>query len=241
MRKIQWAPREQVWRWFAVSAVISAVMLVGTVIAGSLLPGDPGDGSHSLLLGSYSYVREPAWENFMNIFSKNLLVLLLHFFCCLVGAIIGRPHRPLPEKWAKFGNLHSELPKWMADLALVYAFTATLASVAIQTTGLGFILADISSYTDLAPWQLGLEILPHALFELPAIFLPLGLFLIQAKKKELRPLNTYAWQSLLIALPLIIIAALIETFITPHIISHAIQAHGGPDHDYYRYFSPWHR
>jgi len=122
-------------------------------------------------------------------------------------------------------------------MALAYAFTATLASVAIQTTGLGFVLADISAYSGLSPLELGLLLLPHAPLELTAVFLPLAVFLIQAKRKQLHPLNIYSWQSLLLALPLIMIAALIEITVTPMLVTDAINANGGLPED--SIYAPW--
>mgnify|MGYP005614027495 FL=1 len=126
----------------------------------------------------------------------------------------------LIEKW-------NSLPKWVADLALAYAATATLASIAVQTTGLGFVLADISARSGLSPFELGILILPHAPLELIGVFLPLGVFLIQAKKHELAPLGKWSVQSLLIGLPIIFIAAILEVFVTPGLVSQAITHNGG--------------
>lgn len=215
------APWSEIRRWFAVSAVITVVMLVGVTITAMIVPADPWEGQFSRLLGDDSHARPiPAGYEVMNIFLRNLLVLALHFFACLVGAIIGREHKPLPEKWKKYERFHSEMPKWVADASLAYAMTVTLASIALQTTGLGFVLADLSAYAQLAPWQLTLLVTPHAIPELIGIFLPLALFSIQARKHELRPLNDWAWQSFVIGLPLIFGAALIEVFVSPHLIEH---------------------
>ena len=63
-----------------------------------------------------------------------------------------------------------------------------------------------------------LNLLPHGIFELPAIFLAFGLGLkfgtFWMKKKKIKTLLDYFWNSLrvflLIILPLLIIAAIIE-------------------------------
>lgn len=204
-------------------------MLVGVMIASYLLPGSPLDGGSSGLLGRYATLDHTSgtFAEWRYIFGRNMLVLLLHFFCCMIGAIIGRDHQPLPDRWQRFSVFHRQLPKWIGDLSLAYAFTVTLASIAIQTTGLGFILADLSSYSGLSPADLVLVILPHAPLELTAVFLPLALFLIQARRRQLEPLGRWVWQSFFIAVPMVAVAALIEISVTPHLMEWAIRQHGG--------------
>lgn len=266
---------KEVKKWFYLSAVITAIMIIGVVVSATLLPGDPQDGSRSQLLGEYSihYDYSDILSPFevkayavSTIFARNLLVLALHFFCCLVGAIIGREAYVKMKRKAEQGeepNSHpdsieevtierededkpsmskktvlliekwNQLPKWVADLSLAYAATATLASIAVQTTGLGFVLADISARSGLSPLELGILILPHAPLELIGVFLPLGLFLIQAKKHELAPLGKWSVQSLLIGLPIIFVAALLEVFVTPGLVSQAITNNDGLPDTYY--------
>lgn len=267
----KYAPWSEVKNWFLLAAIIAAIMLLGVVVSGSLLAGGEVDGAQSQLLGEYGryYYYHSDFsihlEAIIRIFNKNMVVLLLHFFCCLVGAIIGREaykklkrpdsennddkpddsidleiidanaaaditntQSPLAEDGSPgFFERWNHLPKWVADLALAYAATATLASIALQTTGIGFILSDMSAYTGLSAGKLGLLILPHAPLELIGVFLPLGLFLIQAKKHQLAPLGKWAVQSLLIAIPIILLAAIIEVYITPQLIEHAISSNGG--------------
>lgn len=216
-----WAPWREVRLWFLLSAGIAALMLIAVACAAYLLPADPIQGSRSRLLGDYSrtwdlsFSAEVSW-----VFTRNAIVLALHYCCCLVGVIVSREHRPLPERWdrAPFNWFHRPLPKWAADLSLAYAMTATLASIALQSTELGFTLADISAYSEIAPWQFVVMILPHAIPELVAIFLPLGLFLIQSFRHELKPLQKRATQSLIIALPILVAASVIEVSLTPELI-----------------------
>ena len=86
----KFAPLKEVKKWFYVSAVIAAIMIIGVVVSATLLPGDPGSGSRSQLLGEYSIhydysdVYSPLAVDAIavgTIFARNLLVLLLHFFC----------------------------------------------------------------------------------------------------------------------------------------------------------------
>lgn len=215
------APWRETRLWFLVSAGIAALMLTAVTVAAYLLPADPIDGSRSRLLGSYSRTWDiPFTQEVFWVFARNGTVLLLHYFCCLVGAIVSREHRPLPERWDRppFNWFHRPLPKWAADLSLVYAMSATLISIMLQSTALGFVLADISAYSQIAPWQFVVLILPHAVPELIAVFLPLGLFLVQSFRHELKPLQRWSMQSLVIAAPILLMASLIEVGLTPQLI-----------------------
>ena len=58
-------------------------------------------------------------------------------------------------------------------------------------------------------------VLPHAVPELMAVFLPLGLFLREARRGRLDRLGPWSLQAAAIALPVLLCAALIETYVTP--------------------------
>jgi hypothetical protein len=206
------APKSDIRLWILLALGIGVTMLIGVTITASSLIGNPNQAS-SILLDEH-----PFFESVGVVFARNLLVLSIHLAACYVGAIIGRPHKPLTGRMARFSFMHRELPAWAAKIALAYALVATIASVALQTTGLGFTLADISAAIDLKPWQLTLLVTPHALLELTGVFLPLALFLIQAKRGVLTPLSMYTRQAAYIALPMILLAAFIEVYITPHLI-----------------------
>jgi hypothetical protein len=204
------------------AALIAAFMLVGVLVVAWLLPAAPTSTSTSLLLD-----RTPTLAHVRLVFLRNLLVLAIHLAACYVGAVIGRPYQPLAgrwRRWGRWGRWHSELPAWMKHGALAYALTATLVSVVLQTIGLGFTLADLAATLHLSPARLLILVLPHAVPELVGVFLPLALFIIQARKGELEPLGLYARQAAALALPLVLVAAFIEVYLAPALIAHATVA-----------------
>jgi hypothetical protein len=213
--KSQLAPESQVRQWFRVSAVIVTIMLVGVAVVSTLLPADIGVGHRSLLFDLNQGIGDA-----IDVFARNMLVLGIHLGACLVGAIVGREFAPAPATWGVVGKLHRPVPDWLGQASLIYALSVTLFSVALQTTGLGFSLADISAASNVPSTRLLLLVLPHAIPELIAVFLPLGLFLIQARRHQLRPLRAWSWQAFWIAVPILIVAALWETFVTP-LVMHA--------------------
>jgi hypothetical protein len=192
-------------------------MLVGTVLGGSLLHGNAASGQNSGLvspaysLGSWFYIVK-----------RNLLVLGLHFCACMIGALVGRRHRPLPDGWQRWQVLDRELPRWMARGALIYGLAATSLSLILQTIGLSIQLANISAFTHLAPAELIGIVSVHAIPELVALFLPFGLLLYSTYREDLHRLELLVWQSLAISLPIVLLAGAVETWITPHLIAAAL-------------------
>lgn len=213
MSGLRFAPWQEVRGWLLVSSLVAGTMLCGVLIAAMVLPADPSAGAGSLLLDHAGF------STALTVFKRNLLVLAIHALAATAGGIIGRKHKPLPGHLNKLHLLEDELPAWVARGTMLYALSATLLSVALQTTGLGFQLADLSGYLHTSPVLLLIAVLPHAIPELIGVFLPLGLFLIQARRDQLEPLNRWTWQAVILALPLIFVAALIEGFSTPHLIN----------------------
>ena len=122
----------------------------------------------------------------------------------------------------------------MGRFALAYALAVTLLSVALQATALGRQLADESRATSVSSTHLLALVLPHAVPELMAVFLPLGLFLLEARRGRLDRLGPWSLQAAAIAVPVLMIAALIETYVTPGWIAAA--AH----HPVIRMTGTWH-
>jgi hypothetical protein len=213
-RQIPWAGWNEVRRWLLLSSAIATIMLVGVVLLAHLVPANPQGEANSRLLDPHG-----SWSEVGVILRANLTVLALHFFACYAGALVGRPHQPLPDKWSRYARWHYEMPQWLGNSALFYATAATFTSIALQTTELAFVLHNLANYLHTSPGAVMIRVLPHAVLELVGIFLPLALFLIQARRKQLFPLNRWVYQSAAIAVPLIVIAALIETFVSPHLFT----------------------
>ena len=142
-------------------------------------------------------------------------MLGIHLCACWIGAILGRPYRPAPDSLGRLGRLHRPVPDWMGRAALLWALLVTLLSVGVQALALGRLLADISLAADIPRLELLVLVLPHAVPELLAVFLPLGLFLLEARRGRLERLGLWSLQAAAIALPVLLCAAAIETYVTP--------------------------
>jgi hypothetical protein len=205
-----WAPWSEIGRWAAVAAAVAAVLLGGVALVAAHTRGTYLDGIDSGLL-----IRHHGVGDALYVFRRNLLVLGIHLCACWIGAIIGRPYRPAPDSLGRLGRLHRPVPEWMGRAALLWALLVTLLSVGVQALALGRLLADISLAADIPRLQLLVLVLPHAVPELLAVFLPLGLFLLEAHRGRLERLGLWSLQAAAIALPVLLCAAAIETYVTP--------------------------
>ena len=200
----------EIGRWSVIAGAVAAVLLSSVALIAAHLPG-----SYVAGLGSGLFTRHHSFGDVLYVFRRNLLVLGIHLCACWIGAIIGRPHTPPPARWGRVGALHRPVPAWMGRVALLYALLITLLSVAVQATALGRQLADLSRAAHISCTHLLVLVLPHAAPELVAVFLPLGLFLLEARRGRLDRLGPWSLQAAALALPVLLCAAVIETYVTP--------------------------
>ena len=60
--------------------------------------------------------------------------------------------------------------------------------------------------------------LPHALLELTALFLPLAAWLIASRRGEWNQLLAATFVTVLLAVPTLVLAATLEVYVWPHIL-----------------------
>jgi hypothetical protein len=203
----EWA---EIGRWAAIAGAVAAVLLGGVALIAAHLAGSYGAGIDSGL-----FTRHHSFGDVLYVFRRNLLVLGIHLCACWIGAIIGRSRDPAPARWGWVGALNQPVPAWIGRAALFYALLVTLLSVAVQATALGRQLADLSRAANISSTHLLVLVLPHAVPELVAVFLPLGLFLLEAQRGRLDRLGAWSLQAAAVALPVLLCAAVIETYVTP--------------------------
>lgn len=206
----------EVGRWAAIAGVVAVVLLGSVALIAAHLPGSFFAGIESGL-----FVRHHSVGDALYVFRRNLLVLGIHLCACWIGAIIGRRHEPASVRLGWVATLNRPVPAWMGRLALIYALVVTLLSVALQATALGRQLADVSRAANISSTYLLVLVLPHAVPELIAVFLPLGLFLLEARRGRLDRLGLWSLQAAAVALPVLLCAAAIETYVTPALVSSA--------------------
>jgi hypothetical protein len=208
LRAWQRTPGAVLGRWVAGSAVAAACLLAAVWIVSSLdhgyqqvitlqPPFAVGDG------GDVAYVLR-----------RNMLVLALHAMACVAGFIAGSS-LPLQAE-------HREgLSRWVHEhggrIAIAFVAAATTFSLSAQAYLLGRTLAGLSGFLGVSPGLLLLGVLPHAIPELIALFLPLAAWIIASRRGEWEQLLAATVVTVAVAVPVLVVAAFIEVYVSPHL------------------------
>jgi hypothetical protein len=156
----------------------------------------------------------------LNLFGRNLLVLALHSMACVAGFIAGSS---LPQ----IAESRSGLSRWAHDkagpLAIGFVVCATAFSLITQAYALGSGASTIAWHFETTPGLLLLCLLPHALPELTALFLPLAAWIIASRAGRWDELLAATFVTTALALPTLLAACVVEIFVSP-ILIHAVIA-----------------
>lgn len=203
------APWAVICGWLALSVAI-ALTLLGAVwaMAGVMTP----DSTPIHLAG---FTSAPTPGDLLPILFRNSLVLALHATACVAGFIAGAS---MPVAAAQRTGFSRWVHVKAGRLAILFVSAVTLFSLSTQALVLGFQGSTLSSQLDLPPWELVVSVLPHAIPELTALFLPLAAWLIASRKGEWDQLLAATFVTVAIAIPTLVIAATMEVYLWPHIL-----------------------
>jgi uncharacterized membrane protein SpoIIM required for sporulation len=90
---------------------------------------------------------------------------------------------------------------------------------------LGHTLAGVAHFLRVSPGLLLLGVLPHAIPELVALFLPLAAWIIASRKGEWEQLLAATLVTVAVAVPLHVVAAFIEVYVSPHLFTALTHIH----------------
>src|SRR3954469_13332903 len=203
------APWPVLWRWTRLSGGVACGLLLSVLLVAKLSTPDatplrlPGVGI------------PPSMEYVAIIFGRNLLVLALHAMACVAGFMAGAS---MPELAAAPSGLSRAIHEHAGRFAILFVIAATLFSLATQAYVLGSVTATLSAQHDIAPALLIVGLLPHALPELMALFLPLAAWTIASRRGEWNQLLAATFATTALALPTLFVTALIEVFVSPHVL-----------------------
>ncbi|HEY7892693.1 MAG TPA: stage II sporulation protein M [Solirubrobacteraceae bacterium] len=203
-------PLSVIGAWVVGSAVAAAGLLVAVLLISGLVesyvqivslqpPFAVGDGS-----------------DVARVLVSNLLVLALHAMACVAGFIAGSS-LPLQAQ-ARRG-----ISRWVHEhggrIAIAFVVCATAFSLSAQAYVLGHTLAGIAHFLRVSPVTLLLGVLPHAVPELIALFLPLAAWIIASRRGEWDQLLAATIVTVAVALPVLVAAAFIEVYVSPHLFT----------------------
>jgi hypothetical protein len=195
--------------WGALSLAIAFTLLGATWVVSGLLTPD----LTPIHLAGLTEPSEPG--DLLPILWRNSLVLALHATACVAGFIAGAS---MPIAAAQRTGISRWIHVKAGELAILFVCAVTLFSLSTQALYLGFQGSTISAQLDISRGALILSVLPHALLELTALFLPLAAWLIASRRGEWNQLLAATLVTVMLAIPALVVAATIEVYVWPHIL-----------------------
>jgi hypothetical protein len=195
--------------WLALSVAIALTLLTAVWFVAGLLTPD----ITPLHLPGLTSPSDPG--DLLPILWRNSLVLALHATACVAGFIAGAS---MPIAAAQRTGFSRWVHVKAGELAILFVAAVTLFSLSTQALYLGFQGSTIAYQLQISRLELILSVLPHALLELTALFLPLAAWLIASRRGEWNQLLAATFITVAIAIPCLIVAATIEVYLWPHIL-----------------------
>jgi len=203
------APLPVLGAWTAGAAVIAVALLGSVALIASAVTPD----STLVYLPGLTYPGE--LDDVRAILVRNSLVLALHAFACVAGFIAGSS---LPMEAERYSGFVRVIHDKAGPLAIAFVTAATAFSLFTQAFILGSTASTLAAQGGMAPGLLIVGLLPHALPELTALFLPLAAWIIASRRKQWHELLAATFATVAIAVPVLIAAAFVEVYVSPDFI-----------------------
>ena len=179
-------------RLVALSLAIALALLAAVWVVAGLLTPD----LTPIHLPGLTEPSDPG--DLLPILWRNSLVLALHATACVAGFIAGAS---MPIAAAQRTGISRWIHVKAGELAILFVCAVTLFSLWTQALYLGFQGSTIAFQLQISRAALILSVLPHALLELTALFLPLAAWLIASRRGEWNQLLAATLVTVLIAIP----------------------------------------
>jgi hypothetical protein len=206
-------PLPVIGSWVAGSLAAALVLLAAVLVIAHVSPGEGVVSLH----GPPFRTGDPT--DVIKILIRNGLVLALHAMACVAGFIAGSS---LPMQADGRTGLSRAIHEHGGRVAIAFVACATLFSLSAQALVLGMSVAHVSFALDISPGLLLLALLPHALPELVALFLPLAAWIIASRRGQWDQLLAATVVTVALAVPVLIMTALWEVYVAPHILGAVI-------------------
>jgi hypothetical protein len=195
--------------WALASLVVAVLLLTATWLIATLVSPDPSGAS-------FPGVTYPATAgDFGFVLFRNGLVLALHALACVAGFMAGSS---LPQVAEGYSGLWRRVHELAGPLAIAFVAAATLFSLATQAYALGHGASNLAHELDVSPFTLMLGLLPHALPELFALFLPLAAWTLASRAGRWEELLAATFVTTAIAVPILLLAGAVEVWVSPRLM-----------------------
>jgi hypothetical protein len=203
------APWKVLREWLLLSVGVAILLLAAVWFVAALSTPD----STPVLLPGVHY--KATISDAGRVLYHNSLVLALHVMACVAGFIAGSS---LPQTAAQQRGLSRLIHEKAGPLAIGFVVCATTFSLVTQAYVLGGGVSTVSAELGMSHTTLLIALLPHALPELVALFLPLAAWLVASRRNEWHKLLAATFVTFALAAPVLIVTALIEVYVSPHLL-----------------------
>jgi len=195
-------------------AVLSTLITVGLLLAVYVIEeSTPPVATHYVIPG---VTRAATLTDYGHVLFRNSLVLALHALACVAGFMAGSS---LPLSAAQRSGLSKWVHEKAGPLAIGFVVCATLFSLGTQAFVIGGGAASLAGQIGTSPGNLILALLPHAVPELFALFLPLAAWMVASHRGDWHELLAATFVTVSIAVPILLAAAAIEVWVSPHLLT----------------------
>ena len=201
-------PGPVIGRWLAGAFAITVALLLAVWVIAIISVPDP---SASFL----GLSDRPDLGQVLHVLGRNSLVLALHAMACVAGFIAGSS---LPLEAQRQRGVWRWIHEKAGPLAIAFVIGATTFSLVTQAFVLGGGTASLAAKLDIGPGLLLVGLLPHALPELVALFLPLAAWMIASRQKDWHELLAATVVTVLLALPVLVASAFVEVYVSPGLL-----------------------
>jgi hypothetical protein len=208
LRTWQDTPVPVLARWVAGSALAAGGLLAAVWIIASL------DSSTQEIIRLRPPFAVGGLSDVAGVLARNMLVLALHAMACVAGFIAGSS---LPMQVEGRSGVSRWVHEHGGRVAIAFVAAATTFSLSAQAYLLGHTLGGVSAFLRVSPGVLLLGVLPHAIPELTALFLPLAAWIIASRRGQWEQLLAATVVTVAIAVPVLVVAAFVEVYVSPHL------------------------
>jgi hypothetical protein len=213
LRRWNAAPLAVLGPWVLGAAAIAVALLAAVWVVAHAVTPDP---TGYLIPG----LNQPATLGSVGrVLFRNSLVLALHAMACVAGFIAGSS---LPMQAERHHGWWRTVHEKAGPAAIVFVAGATAFSLCTQAYVLGNVAATLAAQLHVGRGVLMLTLLPHAIPELVALFLPLAAWMLASRREAWNELLAATAVTTVIAAPVLLLAANVEVFLWPRLLRLAL-------------------
>jgi hypothetical protein len=195
--------------WALASLGVAVLLLAATWLVATLSTPDPSGAEFP------GVTYRATLEDYGFVLFRNGLVLALHSLACVAGFMAGSS---LPQVAEGYNGVWRRIHELAGPLAIGFVALATLFSLFTQAYALGGHASTFAADLGVSPLVLVLGILPHALPELFALFLPLAAWTLASRAGRWEELLAATFVTTGLAIPILLLAGAVEVWVSPRLL-----------------------